>query len=65
MSLPFFCSPVESILSCDCLLNVSLNLCRLTPGQKAGIVKVVKKYDRKATTLAIGDGANDVSMIQV
>ena len=37
----------------------------MTPGQKAEVVKVTKKNDKKATTLAIGDGANDVSMIQV
>ncbi|XP_073542436.1 phospholipid-transporting ATPase IK [Phyllobates terribilis] len=36
--------------------------CRVTPKQKAMIVQLVKKY-KKATTLAIGDGANDVNMI--
>ena len=38
---------------------------RMTPGQKAETVKVVKKFDKKSTTMAVGDGANDVSMIQV
>uniref|UniRef100_A0A8C5LT17 Phospholipid-transporting ATPase n=1 Tax=Leptobrachium leishanense TaxID=445787 RepID=A0A8C5LT17_9ANUR len=37
--------------------------CRVTPLQKAQVVEVVKKY-KKAVTLAIGDGANDVSMIK-
>lgn len=37
--------------------------CRATPLQKAYIVKAVKE-ELKVTTLAIGDGANDVSMIQ-
>lgn len=37
--------------------------CRATPLQKAYIVKVVKE-ELKMRTLAIGDGANDVSMIQ-
>jgi len=38
--------------------------CRVSPLQKALIVKLVKD-NVGAMTLAIGDGANDVSMIQV
>uniref|UniRef100_A0AAX7UFG3 Phospholipid-transporting ATPase n=1 Tax=Astatotilapia calliptera TaxID=8154 RepID=A0AAX7UFG3_ASTCA len=38
--------------------------CRVTPLQKAQVVQLVKKY-KQAVTLAIGDGANDVSMIKV
>ena len=37
--------------------------CRVTPLQKALVVDLVKKH-KKAVTLAIGDGANDVSMIK-
>ncbi|XP_037836468.1 phospholipid-transporting ATPase ID isoform X2 [Kryptolebias marmoratus] len=37
--------------------------CRVTPLQKAQVVELIKKY-RKAVTLAVGDGANDVSMIK-
>ena len=37
--------------------------CRVTPLQKAMVVELVKKY-KKAVTLSIGDGANDVSMIK-
>ena len=37
--------------------------CRVTPIQKALVVDLVKKY-KKAVTLSIGDGANDVSMIK-
>eukprot|EP01117_Protostelium_nocturnum_P008732 TRINITY_DN3129_c2_g1_i1.p1 TRINITY_DN3129_c2_g1~~TRINITY_DN3129_c2_g1_i1.p1 ORF type:complete len:1130 (+),score=309.69 TRINITY_DN3129_c2_g1_i1:147-3536(+) len=37
--------------------------CRVTPGQKASVVRLVRK-NLRAITLAIGDGANDVSMIQ-
>lgn len=37
--------------------------CRVTPLQKAQVVELVKKY-KGAVTLAIGDGANDVSMIK-
>jgi P-type E1-E2 ATPase len=37
--------------------------CRVTPGQKAEVVKQVKiKFGK--ISVAIGDGANDVSMIQ-
>uniref|UniRef100_UPI00398E520A phospholipid-transporting ATPase ID isoform X1 n=1 Tax=Pristiophorus japonicus TaxID=55135 RepID=UPI00398E520A len=37
--------------------------CRVTPLQKAQVVELVKKY-KQVITLAIGDGANDVSMIK-
>ena len=37
--------------------------CRVTPLQKALVVDLVKRH-KKAVTLAIGDGANDVSMIK-
>ena len=37
--------------------------CRVSPLQKALVVKLVKRH-KKAILLAIGDGANDVSMIQ-
>ncbi|XP_055643308.1 phospholipid-transporting ATPase VD isoform X2 [Toxorhynchites rutilus septentrionalis] len=42
----------------------SVLCCRATPLQKAYLVKVVKE-ELRMTTLAIGDGANDVSMIQM
>ncbi|KAM6953984.1 phospholipid-transporting ATPase ID-like [Aplochiton taeniatus] len=37
--------------------------CRVTPLQKAQVVELVKTY-KQVVTLAIGDGANDVSMIK-
>uniref|UniRef100_A0A669D5C8 Phospholipid-transporting ATPase n=1 Tax=Oreochromis niloticus TaxID=8128 RepID=A0A669D5C8_ORENI len=37
--------------------------CRVTPLQKAQVVELIKKH-KKAVTLAIGDGANDISMIK-
>lgn len=37
--------------------------CRVSPAQKADVVKLVKDDDKKLITLAIGDGANDCSMI--
>ncbi|XP_021268017.1 probable phospholipid-transporting ATPase VA [Numida meleagris] len=42
----------------------SVLCCRSTPLQKSMVVKLVRDK-LKAMTLAIGDGANDVSMIQV
>ncbi|XP_063815240.1 phospholipid-transporting ATPase IC-like [Pseudophryne corroboree] len=47
-------------LACECS---SVICCRVTPKQKAMVVDLVKKY-KKAITLSIGDGANDVSMIK-
>ena len=46
-------------LKCDAVL-----CCRMTPAQKAEVVKLVKNTRAKPMTAAIGDGANDVSMIQ-
>lgn len=37
--------------------------CRCSPTQKAQIVMCIKKYTKKVTA-AIGDGGNDVGMIQ-
>jgi phospholipid-transporting ATPase len=42
----------------------SVIACRLTPTQKREVVRLVKKDSiPRSTTLSIGDGANDVSMI--
>lgn len=38
--------------------------CRVSPLQKALVVKLVKRKKKDSLLLAIGDGANDVSMIQ-
>ncbi|KAJ8402123.1 hypothetical protein AAFF_G00373580 [Aldrovandia affinis] len=47
-------------MACECSAVIC---CRVTPKQKANIVSLVKKY-KKAITLSIGDGANDVNMIK-
>ncbi|XP_078113351.1 phospholipid-transporting ATPase ID isoform X2 [Sander vitreus] len=47
-------------LACLCKTVIC---CRVTPMQKAQVVELVKRHKR-AVTLAIGDGANDVSMIK-
>lgn len=38
--------------------------CRASPAQKAGIVKAIRARVPAALTMAIGDGANDIAMIQ-
>ncbi len=45
-----------------CMLAHTVICCRVTPHQKAQVVQLVKH--KKFRTLAIGDGGNDVSMIQ-
>jgi magnesium-transporting ATPase (P-type) len=45
------------------LLALMMPAGRVSPLQKALVVKLVKK-NQKSILLAIGDGANDVSMIQ-
>jgi magnesium-transporting ATPase (P-type) len=42
-------------------------ICRASPSQKASVVKVIKDnmVSKSDTTLAIGDGSNDVAMIQL
>lgn len=47
-------------LACQCKAVIC---CRVTPLQKALVVDLVKR-NKKCITLAIGDGANDVSMIK-
>ena len=42
---------------------VAVICCRVSPLQKSQVVKLLKNYDKKKVTLAIGDGGNDVSMI--
>ena len=37
---------------------------RVSPKQKAELVLLVKSQEANITTLAIGDGANDVNMIK-
>ncbi|KAL1918098.1 uncharacterized protein VTP21DRAFT_3364 [Calcarisporiella thermophila] len=54
---------VEKIFLDLAVLCKAVVCCRVSPLQKALVVKLVKKYV-KAILLAIGDGANDVSMIQ-
>jgi P-type E1-E2 ATPase len=45
-----------------CLHAASVVCCRVSPKQKADVVKVAKQFG-PWITLSIGDGANDVPMI--
>jgi len=47
-------------VACRCQVVIC---CRVTPLQKALVVDLIKRH-KNAITLAIGDGANDVSMIR-
>jgi phospholipid-translocating ATPase len=42
----------------------SVICCRASPSQKASLVKRIRTKVSKSITLAIGDGANDIAMIQ-
>lgn len=50
---------VELALAVKCVI-----CCRVSPMQKAEIVQMVRTQRPHTVTLAIGDGANDVAMIQ-
>ncbi|XP_062984436.1 phospholipid-transporting ATPase ID-like isoform X2 [Elgaria multicarinata webbii] len=52
----------QELVRTACLCKVVI-CCRVTPLQKAQVVELVKRH-KDAVTLAIGDGANDVSMIK-
>ncbi|KAH6642216.1 hypothetical protein C7974DRAFT_385054 [Boeremia exigua] len=46
------------------VLADSVICCRASPSQKALLVHTIRKRVKKSITLAIGDGANDIAMIQ-
>jgi phospholipid-translocating ATPase len=46
------------------ILANSVICCRASPSQKASLVKSIRKKVERSVTLAIGDGANDIAMIQ-
>ncbi|KAI9368792.1 hypothetical protein BJX61DRAFT_197261 [Aspergillus egyptiacus] len=46
------------------ILVDSVICCRASPKQKAFLVKSIRQKIRDSVTLAIGDGANDIAMIQ-
>ena len=46
------------------ILADSVICCRASPSQKAGLVHAIRRRVNRSVTLAIGDGANDIAMIQ-
>lgn len=52
----------ELLVDVACRCNAVI-CCRVTPLQKALVVDLIKRR-KNSITLAIGDGANDVSMIK-
>ncbi|KAM5344777.1 hypothetical protein ACJ41O_010639 [Fusarium nematophilum] len=54
-----------SLLFYDLVIRVdSVICCRASPSQKTNLVRSIRRYVPKSMTLAIGDGANDIGMIQ-
>ncbi|THV51960.1 hypothetical protein BGAL_0093g00040 [Botrytis galanthina] len=54
-----------SLLFFDLVVQAdSVICCRASPSQKASLVKKIRTKVNKSITLAIGDGANDIAMIQ-
>jgi len=63
-----------SVIESDNLLYVSfidlaiivdsVVCCRASPSQKASLVRCIRRQVKGAVTLAIGDGSNDIAMIQ-
>ena len=47
-----------------CTKTDSVICCRASPSQKALMVSNIRKANKNEVTLAIGDGANDIAMIQ-
>ncbi|KAK4656686.1 drs2 neo1 protein [Podospora pseudocomata] len=57
--------PQLRLLFFDLVARVdSVICCRASPSQKANLVKCIRRQVPSAVTLAIGDGANDVAMLQ-
>ena len=65
---PILCGLFKDHELTDKFLNISyysstVICCRVSPSQKSEVIQKMKKFDKSAVTLAIGDGGNDVSMI--
>ncbi|RWS10698.1 putative phospholipid-transporting ATPase IF-like protein [Dinothrombium tinctorium] len=60
MAMKFYRDQFQSI----CENSAVVLCCRMSPIQKAEVVHMIKMSNKRPVTAAIGDGANDVSMIQ-
>ena len=57
--------PGLRVLFFDLVARVdSVICCRASPSQKASLVRCIRHQSPSAVTLAVGDGANDIAMIQ-
>ena len=56
--------PLEALFFDLVLLADSIICCRAQPSQKAQVVSSIRKRVPHSVTLAVGDGANDIAMIQ-
>lgn len=63
-SLNFLMSAHKKFLLKLCLLSSAVLCCRVTPAQKALVVKLIKENVPNAVTGSIGDGANDVVLFE-
>ncbi|KAL4220158.1 putative phospholipid-transporting ATPase IF [Mactra antiquata] len=64
ISLSYCLQEYTNILTELCLKCSAVLCCRMSPLQKAEVVKMIKNSKDRPVTAAIGDGANDVSMIE-
>ncbi len=58
------CEMLHSLFLSLAILVDSVICCRASPSQKALLVHSIRSKVKDAVTLAIGDGANDIAMIQ-
>jgi phospholipid-translocating ATPase len=56
--------PVKKLFINLAICADSVICCRASPSQKASLVKAIRTKVNGSVTLAIGDGANDIAMIQ-
>ena len=56
--------PLRELFLGLAILVDSVICCRASPSQKAALVHSIRSKVNRAVTLAIGDGANDIAMIQ-
>ncbi|KAG8530335.1 uncharacterized protein KY384_004837 [Bacidia gigantensis] len=56
--------PLRKLFLSLAILADTVVCCRASPSQKASLVHSIRSKVKNAVTLAIGDGANDIAMIQ-
>lgn len=56
--------PLHTLFLDLAILADSVICCRASPSQKSGLVNAIRMKVKGSVTLAIGDGANDIAMIQ-